>query len=491
MTDYILSQSGTQVQACLTRVLNVPGTAVGSEYYIDVRKYGATGDGTTDDRAAIQAAINAVAVYGGTVFFPAGYYRITGHLDILSNVTLLGTIGSYITVPTGYNDMILYAAGTSAAPLHDIKVKDLTIIGNGTSDTISSNWFFWVTDVEISGVKTIDTAGYNPIACESCTRATISNCTVDGSHSADGVSMSGCFYSSIVNCKVYNAFDTGVVFAANCCYCTMVGNIVRQDGMGLSGAMGMCLADSHKCACVGNTVDGGGVTNRIGIYIFRDGNTNIQSEDITVSGNSVYNTGNGGIILGDVNRCTVTGNILDKCATGISGWNSNYVSVTGNTVMNSPLNTIGIALNGCTYCTVTANVSSDDQSSHTQNYGIYLGDNGATYSNYNNITGNSTYGNVGSQILLSGSLKTDTTAHNKGYNPIGYLGSQPTVPATTVSYTNAFGYDCRVYVIGGTVTAIAIGGTETGLTSGQLIVSARETITLTYSSAPTWKWFGM
>ncbi len=48
----------------------------------NVRAYGATGDGSTDDTAAVQAAIDAcVAAGGGTVYFPAGVYKIAGSLQ--------------------------------------------------------------------------------------------------------------------------------------------------------------------------------------------------------------------------------------------------------------------------------------------------------------------------------------------------------------------------------------------------------------------------
>lgn len=47
-----------------------------------VTNYGATGDGTTDDTAAIQATINAaIAAGGGVVYFPAGKYLIAGSLQ--------------------------------------------------------------------------------------------------------------------------------------------------------------------------------------------------------------------------------------------------------------------------------------------------------------------------------------------------------------------------------------------------------------------------
>lgn len=77
-----------------------------------------------------------------------------------------------------------------------------------------------------------------------------------------------------------------------------------------------------------------------------------------------------------------------------------------------------------------------------------------------------------------------------GYNPRGYSVTQPAVPASGVSQTNTTGVDCTVFVTGGTVTAIAIGGTNTGLTSGSFRVPVGQTINLTYSAAPTWTWFG-
>ena len=53
----------------------------------DVRFYGARGDGTTDDTAAIQAAATAAgAAGGGRVYLPPGTYKITSRITLYSNV---------------------------------------------------------------------------------------------------------------------------------------------------------------------------------------------------------------------------------------------------------------------------------------------------------------------------------------------------------------------------------------------------------------------
>ena len=48
----------------------------------NVREYGAVGDGTTDDTAAIQSAIDAAVAVGGTVYIPPGIYHTTAALTI-------------------------------------------------------------------------------------------------------------------------------------------------------------------------------------------------------------------------------------------------------------------------------------------------------------------------------------------------------------------------------------------------------------------------
>lgn len=78
----------------------------------------------------------------------------------------------------------------------------------------------------------------------------------------------------------------------------------------------------------------------------------------------------------------------------------------------------------------------------------------------------------------------------KPAKPLGPNITQPAIPASTVAQVNNSGVDCHVYVTGGTVTVIAVDGTATGLTSGSFRLSNGQSITLTYSVAPTWKWFG-
>ncbi len=59
--------------------------------FIDVKAEGAVGDGTADDTAAIQAALNAVPANGGIVNFPPGNYVVNSPLILKRGTTLRGT----------------------------------------------------------------------------------------------------------------------------------------------------------------------------------------------------------------------------------------------------------------------------------------------------------------------------------------------------------------------------------------------------------------
>ena len=59
---------------------------------VSVKDFGAKGDGTTDDTASIQAAINLACTYGGNVYLPAGTYKISAALVFSMNSVVIDPI---------------------------------------------------------------------------------------------------------------------------------------------------------------------------------------------------------------------------------------------------------------------------------------------------------------------------------------------------------------------------------------------------------------
>lgn len=90
---------------------------------LSATKYGAKGDGTTDDTTAIQAAIAAGA--GREVQLPSGRYRITGRLDLPDGTTLRGEPGTVLVNDGGLETVIKFVG--TAGP----EVKLAAAVGTG------------------------------------------------------------------------------------------------------------------------------------------------------------------------------------------------------------------------------------------------------------------------------------------------------------------------------------------------------------------------
>lgn len=64
----------------------------------------------------------------------------------------------------------------------------------------------------------------------------------------------------------------------------------------------------------------------------------------------------------------------------------------------------------------------------------------------------------------------------------------PGVPASTTPVTNSNAWTVAVTITGGTLTAVTVNGAQVGTTAGTYSVPAGQTISITYSVAPTWTW---
>ena len=153
-------------------VLKLNGLAV------NVKEYGAKGDGLTDDAAAINAAIAAVsAAGGGTVFIPKGEYGfVTTQLNPADNVTLLGegrkSVLKFIVntnTGTGAGSGIAIIRSNGSAPysptLTNFYVRSLTFDGSlgypansNTSPTQITvrQWGVLLTNIEFNNVAVTD-----------------------------------------------------------------------------------------------------------------------------------------------------------------------------------------------------------------------------------------------------------------------------------------------------------------------------------------------
>lgn len=104
---------------------------------VSVKDFGATGDGATDDRAAIQAALDSGA---GSVFFPKGTYLVSGSIYPASNQIVFGEGFQSLLKATSDGMYVIlgapdYVFGGTTGARENVVIRDLKIDGGGqTSD---------------------------------------------------------------------------------------------------------------------------------------------------------------------------------------------------------------------------------------------------------------------------------------------------------------------------------------------------------------------
>lgn len=125
------------------RVAPTPGDdAVGaSPTPTGTRLHGATGDDSTNDTAAIQAALDA----GGTVTFPAGTYHVDQLYVSVAGTTLVGEDGARLTFDASGPGLYVTAS--------DVTIRGLEIVGPQTEIWRSSE----------SGVKAVGASATEPV----------------------------------------------------------------------------------------------------------------------------------------------------------------------------------------------------------------------------------------------------------------------------------------------------------------------------------------
>ncbi len=123
----------------------------------NVTRYGAKGDGITNDTVAIQAACDAIGVCGGTVYFPPGNY-LARLVRPKSNTTLTGDGATLTFWASGsalfdsilaFGDRSSVGGRTTASNLRNIRITGLAFRGNGDTLGLSENQAM----VHLSGVS--------------------------------------------------------------------------------------------------------------------------------------------------------------------------------------------------------------------------------------------------------------------------------------------------------------------------------------------------
>lgn len=303
---------------------------------INVRAYGAVGDGVTDDTAAVQAAIDAMSA-GDALDFGEGTYlvssavRMSGSAQDRTGLTFLGR-GAVIRLASGVASQNVAEIVSGA----NYRVAGLTFHGNKgtiTPDGSDASYRY-----------------HNGLYVGAVAGKTLSNVRIEGCRFTAaaycGVMLgSGPVAPGAILPGVDEVVVTGCQFDAN--------------EVGLSGGA------YRKVAITGNSFADNDIYGCV---------ADVDCVDVTISGNT-FRTGtslgatNTNIFAYNVDRVTITGNACDGGKTGILiSTGVRDFTVTGNTVNASAAD--GIAVNNSTVGVVAANAVSS-----AGNYGISVSNN--------------------------------------------------------------------------------------------------------------------
>jgi hypothetical protein len=178
---------------------------------ISVKDFGATGDGVTDDKDALQAAITHIATNGGTLYIPAGTYLLK-----TAGLSIADFDGFRITGDGMYQTKIVRAA-TGVGTVLNILRCDRVIVDNIGFDGglaefpggSASHGFVFNDCEHVRGENLYATnfknGGVNAFVTNGTQKRNIRfiGCEVDGNGVANnGINIANCIDSGMIDCHV-------------------------------------------------------------------------------------------------------------------------------------------------------------------------------------------------------------------------------------------------------------------------------------------------
>lgn len=209
----------------ITSLLLLSSNVFAQQKIYNVRDYGARGDGKALDTKAFQQAIDDCAkAGGGTVLIPAGTYK-AGTIYLKSNIRIYLESSAMLIESDNMDDFDVpfdksytTTTGSKKVLLHGIRVKNVTIEGNGTIDgnkKANYNFTYWL-------------RGPLPLLFENSQNILIKDFTVQNSP-AWAITFFGCNNVDIIRVKCLHSQADGINIT--CCQNVLYDGVYCEDGV--------------------------------------------------------------------------------------------------------------------------------------------------------------------------------------------------------------------------------------------------------------------
>lgn len=436
---------------------------------VNVFDYGATGDGTTDDAAAVQLALNV----GGTVFFPAGTYLIGTTLNVLSNTQVLLDQTATVKAKSSLSGKLFSVSGKT-----NVKITGGIFDGNKASAASATDVIYiynsssvWVTNTTVQNANGRNIYVEGPSTSSVSKNIYIQNNSLTGAASAcitftytsniliennmvfsnaTGLTSGESSYIAIVGNSFYSNTNDGCAVGNNCSYITITGNVSQNNG-----AEGINVDGCNHAVITGNT----SFNNLIGITVWnRSPGTSLAKRNV-VSANTVSTCTQVGILVADGNTFTlIEGNSVDNCGSHGVQINECANSVVRDNIINNnagsgiyTAGSIGLRIEGnvCTgqtsygirlvqgtgagRITVTNNVLA----ANSGGYGIYDEANGS-----GNVISNNIFTDESSSVVQTSNIYVNDSnvVIQSNRNLIGTSGYPNIAGGSAKQYLNSWQY---------------------------------------------------
>ena len=314
----------------------------GTTGWIWVTAYGATGNGTTDDTSAIQAALNA-APSGSTVYVPPGTYIITSLAMNTANVTFRGE--GTLKKKANVNGHAIDVQGSGC------RIRDLIFDGSNAQLThIHYNTAIWV-GTRIVGGPVSTTGG-------AADDVTIDNVTINN-WQAGAIKIFSSKRCSVTNNRLINSYDIAIMVAnLGADYNTIANNVVATTVTGDA----IFVTAKNDSTATSDYVYGNKVVNNTVVDAGDTGiEAGIHSVNTIIVGNHVRGSFNPEILIRDNLDSLVDGNTVERTwvGNGNSGGDSiavapqveavtwDYRAIISNNVIKHNYGRSGVHIGAC------------------------------------------------------------------------------------------------------------------------------------------------